>query len=153
MGPPMRPRYLRVWFVISVLLSTAVSGGAVYVYELYSTHMSVTGVNWEVFLNNTSMGYVFKDPSVGCGETGNCPRNVEVGTAWTDFVPFAYGPSEFNLTIKNMTISWPFEILSTSPALPVFLISGQGVVSFHIVVHLPGTSGSYSPLGEIWISR
>ncbi len=147
------PGHLRLWFLVAVLVTAAASGGGVYVYEQYTTHLTVTGVNWGLFVNNTSYGYVFEDPSVGCGETENCPSNAVIGTVWTDLVPFTYGPAEFNLTVRNMTISPSFEILSSIPQIPVFLVPGQGVIFFHIAIHLPGNSCSYSPLGEIWVSK
>ena len=96
---------------------------------------------------------VFEDPSVGCGETENCPSNAVIGTVWTDSVPFTYGPAEFNLTVRNMTISPSFEILSSIPQIPVFLVPGQGVIFFHIAIHLPWELLLVLASGEIWVSK
>jgi hypothetical protein len=153
MEQPGRPRHLRLWFAIAILVSAAASGGGVYAYEQYTTHLSVTGMNWELFVNNTSLGYLYETPALGCAQTGNCPTNAALSTLWTDFLIVTYGPGEFNLTIQNLTISPPFAIVGSEPSIPYLLVSGQGVASFHVAIQLPSTAGSYSPLGEVWVSR
>ena len=152
MAEPARPSHLRWWFVIAVVVSSAASGGGVYAFEYYTTHVTITGVNWEVFVNGTSQGYLFEWPSYGCAGAGGCPRNASLGTVWGDSLSLSYGPDESNLSVRNVTISSPLTVVGVTPGLPVRLGSGYGTVLFHVSIELPQSPGYFSVLGRIWIS-
>ena len=153
MAVPARPKHLRLWFAIAVAASAVASGAGVYAYDYYSTHLTVTGVNWQMFVNRTSWGFLYPTPSSGCSGAAQCPNNATIGGVWLDVVDFRYIPTEFNLSVRNLTISSPFSIIDESPALPLFLNPGPGLAVIYAEIELPHSGGYYSPLGEIWISR
>jgi hypothetical protein len=149
--PDRAPR-LRLWFVVAVAVSAVASGAGVYAYQYYTTRVTVSGINWEVFINGSSRGYVFDGGHSGCVAAGNCPNNATTGTLWIDVLSFPYGPTEYNLAIRNVTTSTPFTVVWVSPSQPVLVAQFSDSIDLHIAIQLPSSAGTYSPLGEIWIS-
>ncbi|MCI4319995.1 MAG: hypothetical protein L3K23_07695 [Thermoplasmata archaeon] len=152
MAPQLRTRYFPLWIATAVLVGVAVGGGSIYRYEQTSAHVTVTGANWEVFVNNSSTGYVFNEPLSGCAV--GCPTGALAGSVWTVLLPFGYGSGENGASILQFTAPSPFVLLSYSPALPIHLpLPGGAEVQEKMLIELPTTAGSYSYLGTIWIGE
>lgn len=131
-------------------MAAGATGGGVYLYAQYATHLSVTGINWQVYVNNTTVGYLFHSEPAGC-EAG-CPTNAQVNSVWLYTLAFAYGPAEYNLSVVNVTLPMPFHIVGMSPSIPRVLTVGGSFVSFRLAIELPPDPGSYSVLGAVWIA-
>lgn len=149
MAEPVRVRHVRLWLVVAVLVSAAASGGGVYAYEQYATHLSVTGTNWELFLNNSSEGYVYENPTC----PGPCPANAQVNSVWNYPLTIYAGSYHSNLSIVNLTLALPFKIVGVSPSVPTPLGLGDGVVILHFAIQLPSDPGTFSFTGTVWIAR
>jgi len=134
-------------FVIVAVVAAAASGAGVYVYTQYTTHLTVTGINWQIFVNNTSMGYLFHGESAGC--EGQCPSNAQVNSVWLYALLFPFASAEYNLTVVNVTMPPPFQVLGTSPPTPIELAGVGFSTSFRVAIQLPPNPGSYSVLGTI----
>ena len=149
-GPRPRKGMGLLWFAVAIVVAAAASGGGVYVYTQYATHLRVAGINWQVFVNNTSMGYVFNSEASGC--QAQCPANAQVNSVWTYTLAFSYGTAEYNLSVVNMTLPQPFYLLGILPSIPKELAATSGSVSFRIAIQLPANPGSYSVLGAVWVA-
>lgn len=135
-------------FILVAVLAAAASGAGVYAYVQYTTHLTVTGINWQMFVNNTSAGYLFHSESAGC--EGQCPANAPVNSVWTYTLVFPFSAANYNVTVVNVTLPAPFVVLGTSPVVPIAL-KGVGIgPSFRVAIQLPSDSGIYSVTGAIW---
>jgi hypothetical protein len=149
-GSNIRKGVRLLWFALAIILSASASGGGVYLYTQYATHLTVTGINWGVYVNNSLAGYLFHSEPSGC-EAG-CPTNAQVNSVWIYTLVWAYGSAEYNLSVVNVTLPLPFHVVGTSPSIPRELGAGGGTVSFHVAIQLPSDPGSYSVLGAVWIA-
>ena len=151
--PAHQPRTLRVaWLVVAVVLAASVTGGAVYAYEQYVSHVTVTGINWQVFLNNSSSGYLFGGGTMGCQSLG-CPTNAPVASVWTFHLYVYYAAYDDGLSIRNLTVPAPFGLAGSAPPIPVLLVQGSADIVVGVTLQLPSSPGSYSILGTIWIAK
>jgi hypothetical protein len=135
-------------FTVAIVVAAVAAGGGVYVYTQYATHLAVTGINWQVYVNNTLIGYVFNSEESGC--QAQCPANAQVNSVW--IYTLALSSESSNFTVVNVTLPLPFQIVGTSPALPKEVVVGSGSASFRIAIQLPANPGSYSVLGAVWIA-
>jgi len=149
-GPGPRKAVGLLWFAVAIVVAAAASGGGVYVYTQYATHLAVAGINWQVYVNNTSTGYVFNSEASGC--QAQCPASAQVNSVWIYTLVFVYGTAEYNLPVVNMTLPQPFHLLGIFPSIPKELAAGSGSVSFRIAIQLPANPGSYSVLGAVWVA-
>ncbi len=143
---PRRSRLLLL--VVVVLVAAGAASGGWYVYVQYTTHLTVTGINWEVFVNNTSVGYMFNSESAGC--EGQCPVNALVDSVWTYAFTFPFASASYNTTVVNVTLPAPFHVLSTSPPTPIVLTGVGFSVSFRVAIRLPSGPGTYAVTGALW---
>lgn len=139
-----------LWFIIALIVAAGASGGGVYSYMQSATHLTVTGINWQIYVNNSSAGYLFHSEPAGC--EASCPTNAQVNSVWTYSIPFAYGTAEYNLSVVNVTLPMPFRIVGISPGLPRMLTPDGASAPLHIAIQLPPDPGSYSVLGAVWVS-
>src|SRR5437879_12274390 len=79
------------WFTVAIVVAAAASGGGVYVYTQYATHLAVAGINWPVDVNNTSMGHVSNREAAGCLAQG--PPTAPGKSVRHSTRGFAYRPS------------------------------------------------------------
>ncbi len=135
-------------YVAVALVAAAGSGVGVYAYTQYATHLTVTRINWEVFQNHTSVGFLFNGASAGCDS--QCPANAPVGTVWMYALVFPFSMADYNRTVVNVTLPAPFEVLGTSPVTPIRLTAVGNAVSFRVAIQLPADPGTYSVTGAIW---
>jgi hypothetical protein len=143
--PPPR-RNVRLWFVVAISLSAIASGSGVYAYEQYANHLTVSGLDWEVFVNNRSDGYLYDGSAAGC--SGGCPTNAPVGSLWSVEFSVTLGR---NATVANVVIPSPFALVGITPGLPFVQGAGTTTVTFHLAVQLPSAPGTYSLLGTVSI--
>ena len=149
-GPKIRKSVRLAWFAVAIIGAAGLSGGGVYLYTQYATHLTVSGINWQVYVNNTSIGYLFNSEPSGC-EAG-CPTDAQVNSVWLYALPFVYGSAEYNLSVVNVTLPPPFCIVGISPTVPQVLAAGRGSVLFQVAIELPPDPGSYSVLGAVWVA-
>ena len=148
--PSIRKGGPLVRFAVAVIVASVASGGGVYLYTQYLTHLNVSGINWQVYVNNSSVGFVFNSERAGCEAV--CPTNAQANSVWPYTLVFPYASAESNLSVVNITLPLPFHIVGISPSIPRQLPAGPGSVSFQIAIQLPPNPGSYSVLGAVWVA-
>lgn len=149
-GSRIRTGVPLLWFAVAIVVTAGASGGGVYFYTQYATHLTVTGINWQVYVNETSVGYVFNSEPAGCA--AGCPRNAQVNSVWVYQLVWGYGTAVYNLSVVNVTLPLPFHIVGISPSVPRVLTASGGSAVFHVAIQLPPDPGSYSVLGAIWVA-
>jgi hypothetical protein len=138
---------LGVIVIVTVLIAVAI----VVIFFLSISgvvHVTVTGANFEVNYAGAATGYFGPTSQSGCSE---CPITVLAGQGFTVSFTLVNSAVVAPHSVNDITVSSPFQLVSTTPVAPFSVPAGNSVtVTLHVDASTLG--GSYVMQGVIDVS-